>query len=254
MIRVILLGSGNVAVHLYEAIQAMNTFTVIQCYNRRGMLLHPNQEPGVVTSDFSKIKEADLYIIAVSDTAISDVSENLQFENRLVVHTSGSVAMNAIHDKHRKGVLYPLQSFSINKPVDFTTIPMCLEAEQEDDYYILQQLAEGLSQHVYAITSAQRKTIHLAAVFVNNFTNHLYQIGKEICDQHQVPFEILQPLIQETSAKIVSTSPLEAQTGPARRYDQATIRKQLEALTNPLYKALYENFTKSIQNTHGEEL
>lgn len=254
MMQVVILGSGNVAVHLYATMRSLDTIDIVQCYNRRNIVLHPDQEPSLITSDISKIKEADLYIIAVSDVSIEEVSEELQFTNRFVVHTSGSVPMTAIHDKHRRGVFYPLQSFSSDTQIDFTTVPICIEAEHEEDYSVLQDLARSLSNKVYPISSEQRKTIHLAAVFVNNFTNHLYHIGKEICDQQDIPFEILHPLIQETSSKIVSISPKEAQTGPAKRNDTTTLHKQIEALKNPLYKVLYKSFTKSIQKTHGKEL
>ncbi|WP_378187614.1 Rossmann-like and DUF2520 domain-containing protein [Aquimarina sp. W85] len=254
MIRVIIIGSGNVAMHLYRAMKAVNTIDIIQCYNRRNSTLHPDQKSSSVTSDISKLKEADIYIIAVSDISIATVSKQLQFTGRLVVHTSGSVDMSMIDNSQRKGVLYPLQSFSSHNHVDFSTVPICIESTYKEDYAILEKLARSLSKKVYSISSEQRKTIHLAAVFVNNFTNHLYHIGKEICIEKNIPFDILHPLIQETSSKILAMSPKDAQTGPAKRNDTTTLNQQIESLTDPIYKELYKSITKSIQHTYGKEL
>ena len=201
-----------------------------------------------ITSDYHKITEADLYVISVSDNAISEVSEQLPFKNRLVVHTSGTSDISVLHDKNRKGVFYPLQTFTKGKEIDFAPIPICLEAENESDYQLLEKLGNCISQKVVRISSEQRKSLHVAAVFVCNFVNHLYQIGNEICEENNVPFEVLHPLIQETAHKIMELSPKEAQTGPAVRNDQKTIEKHIDFLTNENQKEIYKILTKSIQN------
>jgi len=138
--------------------------------------------------------------------------------------------------------------------VDFKTIPICIEAEKKEDLELLHRLASSVSESVYEITSEQRKSLHLGAVFVNNFTNHIYQIGSEICEENEVPFNILKPLIKETVEKINSFSPLDAQTGPAIRNDKETIRRHLKQLENKTHQEVYKILTKSIQETYGEKL
>ena len=249
MIKVILLGSGNVATHLFQAFSKANGIEVVQVFSRTISKDFPET---LQTSDFSKITEADVYIICVSDSAISSVSSQLSFENRLVVHTSGSTDINVLDSKNRKGVFYPLQTFTKNKSVDFSQIPICIETEVLTDFEIIEKLAKSVSNSVYLINGNQRKTLHVSAVFVCNFTNHLYTIGNTICEENNIPFEILQPLIEETAKKIKSLSPSEAQTGPAIRNDKKTIEKHIDFLTNENQKEIYKILTKSIQN--GEKL
>jgi predicted short-subunit dehydrogenase-like oxidoreductase (DUF2520 family) len=206
-----------------------------------------------ITSDYTQLQEADLYIIAVADDAIARVSSALPFENRLVAHTSGTVALEGLDPKNRPAVFYPLQSFSKDKPIDFKSVPICLEAENEKDVQILKQLAHSISNAVYEINSEQRKALHVAAVFVNNFVNHLYQMGNEICDANAIPFEILKPLIQETANKIATLSPKNAQTGPAKRNDLKTIAAHEEFLKDENQAAIYKLLTQSLQN-NGKKL
>lgn len=249
MIKVILLGSGNVATHLFQAFSKANGVEVVQVFSRTISKDFPET---LQTSDYKEIKAADVYIICVSDSAISSVSSQLSFENRLVVHTSGSSDLNLLDSKNKKGVFYPLQTFTKNKAVDFSEIPICLEAENVSDYNFLEKVANSISKNVYVISSEQRKALHVSAVFVCNFTNHLYTIGNTICLENNIPFEILQPLIEETAKKIKSLSPSEAQTGPAIRNDKKTIEKHIDFLTNENQKEIYKILTKSIQN--GEKL
>lgn len=249
MIKVILLGSGNVATHLFQAFSKANGIEVVQVFSRTVSKDFPET---LQTSDYKEIKAADVYIICVSDSAISSVSSQLSFENRLVVHTSGSTDINVLDSKTRKGVFYPLQTFTKNKSVDFSQIPICIETEVPSDFEIIEKLAKSVSNSVYLINGNQRKALHVSAVFVCNFTNHLYTIGNTICEENNIPFEILQPLIEETAKKIKSLSPSESQTGPAVRNDQKTIEKHIDFLTNENQKEIYKILTKSIQN--GEKL
>ena len=248
MIKVVLIGSGNVAQHLIQVLLQAKNLDLVQAFARNPSHLSHLLHEDKITSDYQKIAEADLYIISVSDNAIAEVSEHLPFENRLVVHTSGSSDITILSDKNRKGVFYPLQTFSKNKTIDFTPIPICIEAENENDYQLLEQVAKSLSQKVFAISSEQRRSLHVSAVFVCNFVNHLYQIGNQICQENNIPFEVLHPLIQETAQKIKELSPSEAQTGPALRNDSKTIEKHLAFLENENYQKIYELLTQSIQN------
>ncbi|MFA5298699.1 MAG: DUF2520 domain-containing protein, partial [Lutibacter sp.] len=181
------------------------------------------------------------------------LSSALNLKNKLVVHTSGSMAMEELKSNSNKGVFYLLQTFSKERKINFSTVPICIEAETEKDLLLLETLAKSISKNCYRIDSNQRKSLHVAAVFVNNFVNHLYQIGHEICAENKVPFEILLPLIKETADKITTLPPFEAQTGPAKRNDTKTIEKHKKMLTKN-QKKIYTLFTKSICNTYGEKL
>lgn len=248
MIKVVILGSGNVAQHLIKVFLQTEEVSLVQVFARQPNQLTHLLPTAKIVSDYQKIIEADVYIISVSDNAIAEVSFQLPFENRLVVHTSGSSDLSVLNNKNRKGVFYPLQTFTKGKKVDFTPIPICLEAENEQDYQLLEQLGNSISKKVFNINSEQRKSLHVAAVFVCNFVNHLYQIGNKICEANQIPFEVLHPLIQETAQKILELTPKEAQTGPALRNDTQTIEKHLDFLSNENYKTIYQLLTQSIQN------
>ena len=250
MISVVIIGSGNVAKHLIHAFSKIDNINLKQVYARKlgDESLMKSNIP--ITNDLSLLVDADITIIAVSDDAIADISCDIK--NSLVVHTSGSVEMNALKNPKNKGVFYLLQSFSKEKKVNFSNIPICLEAENESDLNKLEKLASLLQGNIYHLTSQQRKKIHVAAVFVNNFTNHMYTIAHNICEEHNVPFNILQPLIEETSQKIKNLTPKEAQTGPAKRNDMETIKNHLNLLSKS-QQELYLKITQSIQN-HGKEL
>ncbi|MDN3706437.1 DUF2520 domain-containing protein [Myroides ceti] len=245
-----ILGSGNVAHHLIRYVQNSHSLNLQQIYARSPeKIILSGLDVSKIITDLNQLQEADLYIIAVSDDAIGELSDRLPFENRLVVHTSGTAPIEVLNAKNRRGVFYPLQTFSKNKEVDFKTIPMCLEADTDDDFETIKYIAEQFSDHVYQISSVQRKSIHISAVFVNNFVNHMYVLGNKICDEHNIPFQILQPLIKETADKIVSVKPIDAQTGPAVRKDSKTIEKHLAFLDGNIdLKNLYLTLTESIQN------
>jgi predicted short-subunit dehydrogenase-like oxidoreductase (DUF2520 family) len=257
MLKVIIIGSGNVAQHLIVAFQKSQTagseIELIQVFSRRKNPLMHLLGPDKIVTDFSAIVAADVYIIAVSDDAIASVSDQLDFKNSLVVHTSGSVALDTLNNSNRRGVFYPLQTFTKNKEVDFKNIPICLESENSTDFRLLEKVAKSISDKVFDINSEQRKALHVAAVFVNNFTNHLYQIGNEICEEHQVPFDILKPLILETAKKTMTLSPKDAQTGPAMRNDKKTIEAHQLFLTNTNQSDIYKTLTQSIQD-NGKKL
>jgi predicted short-subunit dehydrogenase-like oxidoreductase (DUF2520 family) len=257
MVKVIIIGSGNVAQHLIIAFQKNKTvgseIELVQVFSRKKKaLLHLLDSDKIVT-DFSAIVAADVYIIAVSDDAIASVSNLLPFKNSLIVHTSGSVPLDSLNNGNRRGVFYPLQTFTKNKEVNFKNIPICLESENSTDFRLLEKVAQSISNKVFTVNSEQRKALHVAAVFVNNFTNHLYQIGNEICEEHQVPFDILKPLILETAQKIITLSPVAAQTGPAMRKDKKTIEAHQLFLTNSNQSNIYKILTQSIQD-NGKKL
>jgi len=253
MIQITIIGSGNVAQHLIKAFAKSEAVEIAQVFSRKKEKLSSFIEFDKIVSNYEDLKESDLYIIAVTDNAIAEVSQQLPFNNQLVVHTSGTASIETLDDKNRKGVFYPLQTFSKNKEIDFSVIPICLEADNTFDFRVLETVAKSISKAVFPINSEQRKALHVAAVFVNNFTNHLYQIGQEICEENQVSFDILKPLIQETAEKIKTLEPVDAQTGPAKRNDSNTIEAHLEYLTNENQKNIYKILTQSIQH-NGKKL
>ncbi|OYU79979.1 MAG: hypothetical protein CFE23_11355 [Flavobacterium sp. BFFFF1] len=252
MINVSIIGSGNVAAHLVAAFDKSDSVSLKQLFSRSkevGFAIPENVEQ---IHDLEELAEADLYIIAVTDSTIETISAALPFKNRLVAHTSGTMPLDAIHENNRKAVFYPLQTFSKSKAVDFGEVPVCLESQFAADYQLLERIGRAISDKVYAINSDQRKAIHVAAVFANNFTNHMYQIANEICSENQVPFDILKPLIAETAAKINTLSPGDAQTGPAKRHDFKTVAAHLAFLSDEK-RSIYKLLTESIQQ-HGKEL
>ncbi len=246
MINVIIIGNGNVATQLSKALMKSDACNLVQIYSRSkpdNYFIEKNIE---TTQKLNKIKNADLYIISISDDAISEFSKKMNFKNKLVVHTSGSVSMAELKCNTNKGVFYPLQTISKNKKVSFKNIPLCIEAETKNDLKLLNKVAKSISNKVYFIDSEQRKSLHVSAVFVNNFTNHLYKIANDLCNDYKVDFEILKPLINETAKKIKKLSPKEAQTGPAIRNDKKTINKHLELL-NKNQQKIYTLLSNSIR-------
>ena len=247
MIKIVLLGAGNVGTHLCRALQNKEGLEIIQWYNRSLNSLEKELVPFAVTQNLNDIIEADLYVISVSDTAIPAISKALKGKNGLIAHTAGSIPMEVLGAHQNHGIFYPLQTFSKQKEVDFNQIPLCLEANQPENLNLLKKVAQSLGGPVHLIDSAQRKALHVAAVFVNNFTNHLYTIGEELCKAHKVPFSVLQPLIAETADKIKHLPPSAAQTGPAARGDQKTLKDHLQYLTKESHQKLYQLISASIQ-------
>jgi predicted short-subunit dehydrogenase-like oxidoreductase (DUF2520 family) len=254
MISVNLLGAGHVAIHLYKAFNKSPDIKVKGWYNRHLEPLQPYKNDVLITKMVSELKAADIQILAVSDDAIAELSDRLPSNGSLVVHTSGSVSLHSLEKKHRRGVVYPLQTFSKERDINFENVPICIETEHKPDLEILRKLASAIGSRAHKVNSEQRGALHLAAVFVNNFTNQLYRIGHEITEAKSVDFNILKPLIKETAHKIDTLSPYMAQTGPAKRNDKKTLKKQLKALDKDMHRSIYELMTKSIQHTHGKKL
>lgn len=185
----------------------------------------------------------DLYILAVKDSALREVAENVRktFDG-LLVHTAGSMPLDTLPGE-RRAVLYPMQTFSKERRVSFRHIPLFIEAETNDDLALVKALASSLSTAVYPLAGEQRRRLHLAAVFACNFTNHMYALSADILAEAGLPFEVMLPLIDETAAKVHALAPREAQTGPAVRWDENVIAAQTR-LAGPratLYKVISES-------------
>jgi len=253
MINIVLFGTGNLATHLFKALLKAEKFKVVQVYNHKPKSLEFFKDKTNTTTNLAEVFPADIYLVALKDDVIQVLTKKLNYKKALVLHTSGATPLSVFSSFERFGVFYPLQTFSKNKTVDFKNIPVCIEANNEVDLQILEQLALEITTKMYKISSEQRKVLHVAAVFVSNFVNYLYTEGQEICTRNKIPFEILHPLILETASKIIDLSPKEAQTGPAKRNDLEVINSHLELLNEEEQK-IYKLLTESIQNLHGKEL
>lgn len=251
MLKIAIIGFGNVGRALAQAVHASQELELVQIYNRSAIA--PENYPNITTNDLSALKPADLYLISVSDRSVAEVAGALPFENRLVAHTAGSLPPQVAGTRNRNGVFYPLQTFSKNRPIDFSTVPICIEAPLDRDLKTLEICARALSNQVHFIGTDARKMLHLSAVFACNFTNHLYAIADDLCKQHGLAFSLLEPLILETALKVRQIPAASAQTGPAIRGDKKVMDAHLELLANDTHKQIYTLLSGAIQE-HGKKL
>jgi predicted short-subunit dehydrogenase-like oxidoreductase (DUF2520 family) len=196
---------------------------------------------------------ADLYIVALKDNVLESIIPSLckNKSDKYFFHTAGSMSVDIFkgYAKHY-GVLYPMQTFSKQRIVDFKVIPCFIEASGVSAKSILQQLCESISDRIYELSSDNRKYLHLAAVFACNFVNHCYEISSGILNKNDIPFDVMLPLIDETAKKVHEMKPKDAQTGPAVRYDENVISRQMQLLDGtPLNKEIYQLMSKSIHAT-----
>lgn len=246
------IGSGNLAWHLAPALDNTD-FPVREVYSlnseNAGLLVEKLYKATVKTSlDFSG-STSRIFIIATSDDAIDEVASQIILPaNATLIHTSGSQPLSvlAYAGTPNIGVLYPLQTFSRSRKVDFREIPFFLESENPETEKVLQTMARSLTKKVYTVSSSERKSIHVAAVFASNFTNHMLTIAKEILLDNRLDFEYLKPLIVETINKSLSLGPEQAQTGPARRGDLEVLDKHMQFLSSDegvseIYRVISQN-------------
>jgi len=251
--RITIIGAGNLATRLAVALYE-HGFCISRIYSRTAD--SAKTLAAMVDTDYTTEiphigTDSDIYIFSVKDDALPGILKQLPPLKGLLVHTGGSIPMDIFAPySDSYGVFYPLQTFSKTRKIDFAETPVCIEASGEKELKQLAALAESISRHVLPVNSDRRKYIHLAAVFTCNFVNRMYDIGAEILQQQQLPFDLLQPLIDETAAKIHSLSPFEAQTGPAVRYDRSVTEKQSALLNDESLKTIYELMSKNIHQRH----
>ncbi len=247
--NIVFIGAGKVGTHLAEALfDAHIHIAGIYSQNKENAYLLA-QKYQSEWGDLASIKthDTDLIIVSVPDNALKEVLKQIPQTNALIVHTSGSINMNALNMFERTGIFYPLQTFSKDKKVDFSTIPLMIESHHQDDLVLLEELATLITKKVYHINSYQRKKIHIAAVFANNFSNSLFLIAADLLAKENIPFEVIQPLIAETADKLKELHPYDAQTGPALRNDQKTIEEHLNSLNEtPEYQEIYKLLSQQI--------
>lgn len=249
--RIVLLGSGNVATHLAKALKAKDE-EIVQVYSQNPINAKALADlvGSKSTADLSEIDaDADLYIIAVKDDAIEQVAIELTGVRGLVVHTSGTTDIGILSaNVKQSGVFYPLQTFSKSKDLSFENIPLCIESNSENSLDVLRSLASKISRQVYELGGDKRKVLHLAAVFACNFPNHLYALANQILQKNNLDFEIIRPLIAETADKVMISLPDQVQTGPAIRADETTLNKHLSMLnTMPELQNIYQTLSSSIK-------
>lgn len=254
-LKIICIGAGNLASQLAQACQA-NGHEIYQIYSRTEK--SANDLATICKTDFTtKIqeikKDADIYFYALKDSILSEIIQQIDTKKGIHLHTAGSLTMSVFEGyQENYGVFYPFQTFSKTRAVDFEKIPILIEANNEINTCFLEEFAKNMSHHIIRCSAEQRKAVHLSGVFACNFTNHMYNIAANILAEVNMPFEVLLPLIDETSAKVHELSPTEAQTGPAVRYDNNIIERHLDALKElPAKKEIYELISKNIYTMHN---
>jgi predicted short-subunit dehydrogenase-like oxidoreductase (DUF2520 family) len=252
--KIVIIGAGNLATRVSLELHHKGV-EIIQVYSRTvtsALTLARMLGCNYVTNPEKIFPHADIYLISVSDMAVADVLKKVNFNNKLVVHTAGSIPMDKLKGFSKNyGVFYPLQTFSKYRDVNFSRIPFCIEANNKTNEETLMELASVISKDVRLVSSDQRKQLHLAAVFACNFVNHMYSIAGELIQDKDIPFDILKPLISETASKIKHMTPRAAQTGPALRMDKNIIQEHIAMLGNKTkLKKLYTQMSESINDFH----
>ena len=255
--KIVLIGAGNLATHLGKTLHAAG-HDMVQVFSRTMQSAETlasllDAEP---LTDMAQVRDdADVYIFSVKDSALEQlISQLCGGEKKVFLHTAGSMPMSVFREKAlHYGVLYPMQTFSKQREVDFSIIPCFIEANDEFALKQIEGLAGQISHRVYQLSSEDRKYLHLSAVFACNFANHCYAASQELLQQHGIPFDVMLPLIDETAAKVHGMTPKEAQTGPAVRYDENVIGKQIRLLENqPYFQKIYDCMSKSIHELESE--
>lgn len=250
--KIVMIGAGNLATNLGSALlDAGHDF--VQVYSRtvESAQSLATKLGGAPATDLSTLnKDADIYIFAVKDSVLGELIPQVckGREQKVFLHTAGSMPVDvfkgmALH----YGVLYPMQTFSKSRRVDFREIPVFIEANDVFAAEKIVRMAGSITDRIYSLTSEDRKYLHLAAVFACNFVNHCYGMAADVLERRNIPFDVMLPLIDETARKVHELTPDEAQTGPAVRYDENVIRDQSMMLKgNPLMKDIYERMSVSI--------
>lgn len=253
--KIAIVGSGNVASHLAEVFFEQK-LALTEIYSRN------TEEVEIIASAFdiplvNKIEDigenADIIFLAVSDDAIEKVCAKMKCSDKIIAHCSGIANTELLKAcTTNYACFYPLQTFTKNHKVDFSQIPILITASNSETENSLKDLANLISLKVAAISDIQRQKLHLSAVIVNNFTNHLFTLSSNYLAKNEIDFDFLKPLIQETVDKISAKAPRDNQTGPAKRNDIKTIEKHFSLIEDPDLLDIYKILTKSIYNTHNE--
>ena len=241
--RIVIIGAGSVGTNLHHAFELKGI---------RAELVHARP----LTADPEAVKSlpsADVYIYTIADHALREVVSKVNAPKALHVHTSGSMPIDVFgDDKPSAGVLYFFQSFSREVLIDdWSNIPCFIEGRNIDIIAAIYSLAQTLTGRIYEANQHDRERLHIAGIFANNYSNLMYRIAEEILSDTQIPFEALLPLIDQTATKMHSMRPFDAQTGPAKRGDEAVINHHLEILASTPYAGLYRELATLIEKAHN---
>lgn len=256
--EIVLIGAGNLATNLGKALfQSGHVIKQVYSHTEDSASALGSKLNSPYTADLTQVeKKADLFIIAVKDSVLPSVASALKEgrEQQFFVHTAGSISMDVLPFE-RRGVLYPMQTFTKERKVDFSVIPFFIETSGKSDYGILHRLSLTMSDTVYELNTADRQYLHLAAVFCNNFANHCYNMGAQLLKQHgDIPFAVMMPLIEEKVAKLYQFTPAEAQTGPAVRWDTNVMDRQMDLLSGQNdMKNIYQMMSQGIRDYQNKK-
>lgn len=250
--RIVIIGAGNMATQLALALDNDHC-KIVQIYNRTlsaaAALEQQLRQDVTVTDDITAIcNDATLYIFSVSDSALPTIIDKIQGNNALWIHTAGSMEADIFKNKTSQyGVLYPMQTVHKTRKTDWQGVPIFIEASNDQALQRIEALASSISENVLRCDSAQRKAVHLAAVFACNFSNHMYAIAAHLLESQRLSFDVMKLLIRETELKAEQMPPLKAQTGPAIRHDENVMRKHLALLEGTPEAELYRLISLNIE-------
>jgi len=249
--KIVFVGAGRLATQLARALHAKgHDITAVYSRTMESASELAQAVGGMATDRVEELpSDADAYIIAVKDSALPSLIPVLAHgrEQRFFFHTAGSVPLTVFGRLAHGGVIYPMQTFSKGREVDFTRIPVFIEGSDADALQLARTIATSVSGNVTELDSERRRYLHLAAVFACNFANHCYTLAADIVEQQGLPFETMLPLIEETARKVQTMHPRQAQTGPAVRYDENVIEAQRALLADtPLKQDIYSLMSMSI--------
>lgn len=252
--RIVIIGSGNIA-HFFTPRLLASGHEVIQVFspnlNNAKLLADAHAIVDYTNNPHEIASGADAYILAVRDDALSALNETLRFEDKLVIHCAGAIPLDTISNISKNiAVIWTLYSVRKNNLPVSNDVPLIVEAATENAIQGAVILANAISGRVLTTDFRQRQLLHLNAVLVNNFTNHLLTIAQKLSEENQLPFDILQPIIEQTYSRIKMVSPSESQTGPAIRKDVVTMQKHVSLLeAHPAWQQIYKDISSSIQQT-----
>lgn len=252
MIGVNIVGTGNLGWNLVHSIEKAKGVKLLQLVDRSDRFTHMKHLNRV--KSVRDLEKADVCLLAVQDSHIGDLVGELATKDMLVVHCSGATPLSVLDGLSKTGVWYPVQTFSRDRVVSLQDVPIAIETTHKEDQDLLIRLALKLQAKPINVASDQRGVLHLSAVMVNNFVNHLFSLGEDELLKAGLSFDLLLPLIQETVRKASANGPKQSQTGPAMRGDGPTIRKHLDLLNDPITREVYKQLTSSIIEFHGKKL
>ena len=249
--RIVFIGSGNIA-QFFGGRLHKKGHDIVQVYSRdlgHAQVLATATNASVTDNLSEIVTDADVYILAIKDGALKEIADRLHFPDKVVIHCAGAVGLEVLQPTSaHNAVIWSLYSVSKNSLPKSNSVPLVVESSSERAMEAALSLANDISDKVLQTDFRQRQMLHLNAVFANNFTNHLLAIAQKICEEHQLPFEILHPIIRQTLEQTANILPAESQTGPAIRNDQETLEKHMRLLEpHPEWQKIYADISYSIQ-------